>query len=175
MGCSLSSKYDPLNSDGLEFSPIELSIAKRPGRAEVGPMKADPPAVVAKDKAISGGTITFSPAKVAANEDGVMFYEFIGSAPENSTNRVIICKRYSEFRAMHEKISEVMASENSVPSQQRYLFQSLPELPKANAWAFLCSQKIVVEEREAQFTKILNAISRHPVAFQSKVFRDFMA
>ncbi|RLN69092.1 hypothetical protein BBJ29_007462 [Phytophthora kernoviae] len=173
-----SRTYDPLNPDGLEFSLIELSIAKRPGGAEVGPMKAEVSEVVAQDKKIPDGTLTFSPVKVAANEKGVMFYEFSGSSREDPADRVIISKRYSEFRTMHAKVSEIMASEKNVPSKQRYLFQThpaLPEFPYANVWVFLRSQEGVVEEREAQFTKILNAISRHPVAFQSKAFRDFMA
>ncbi|GMF21116.1 unnamed protein product [Phytophthora lilii] len=197
MGCVQSSTNNQLRISGLVFSVTELSIAKRPGGPDVGPIRASPGKVerlsggstpgesdaeselAAKPKRLPVGVIVFSVVKVIANEDGVIFYVFSGTSSEEPTNEVIISKRFSNFKALHTQISELMANERNVPLDQQHLFEThpaLPELPQSNAWTYLRgrSNEKLLEEREEQFTRILNAISRHPVAFQSKPFTDFL-
>lgn len=191
MGCSHSST----NDSGLtDFSITELLIAKRPGGRDVGPMCVTPGKVERitpreseveeepvpdKTKKLPIGVIVFTVVKVVVNEDGVMFYHFCGSSAEDPTNEVRVAKRYSDFKALHAKISEIMANERNVPVAQQHLFEThpaLPELPKANAWTYLRGRynDKVLEEREEQFTRILNAITRHPVAFRSRPFTRFL-
>ncbi|KAE8881832.1 hypothetical protein PF005_g20961 [Phytophthora fragariae] len=123
--------------------------------------------------------MTFSVTKVIANEDDAILYVFSGTTADDPTNEVVISKRYSDFKAMHSQVSELMAKERNVPLTQQHLFTThpaLPEMPKANAWTYVrgCYSDRVLEEREQQFTRILNAIARHPVAFRSKPFTDFL-
>ncbi|KAK1929805.1 hypothetical protein P3T76_014651 [Phytophthora citrophthora] len=184
MGCTQSTSDDTtLRFNGLEFSMTELSVAKRPGGPDVGPVRnhdwIDNGFAVTKPKTLPRGVITFSVVKVVADEDGAMFYHFCGTSAQDPTNEVRIAKRYSEFKTMHAEISELMANERNVPVAQQYLFEThpaLPEMPKANAWTYLRGRynDNVLEEREEQFTKILNAISRHPIAYKSPQFTKFL-
>ncbi|KAG6961057.1 hypothetical protein JG688_00009295 [Phytophthora aleatoria] len=198
MGCSQSTPNDQMQRfNRLEFC-IELSIAKRPGGADVGPMRVTPakddrisagstpsesgieeepaPRAAIKTKKLPIGVIIFYVVKVVANEDGVMFYHFCGTSAKEPTNKVRIAKRYSDFKALHAEISELMASERNVPAAQQHLFETLPEMPKANAWTYLRGRynETVLQEREEQFTRILNAISRHPVAYKNQPFTKFL-
>ncbi|KAI9987137.1 hypothetical protein PInf_023012 [Phytophthora infestans] len=184
----------------LEFF-IELSIAKRPGGADVGPICATPrksdwisggttpsesevnmepaPKAATNTKKLPIGVINFYVVKVIADMDGVMFYHFCGTSAKDPTNEVRIAKRYSDFKTLHAEISELMASERNVPAAQQYLLEDqpeLPEMPKANAWTYLRGHfnETVLGEREEQFTRILNAISRHPVAYKSQHFTEFL-
>ncbi|KAG7391993.1 hypothetical protein PHYPSEUDO_002699 [Phytophthora pseudosyringae] len=189
MGCSQSSSDDEFN--GLEFSITELLIAKRPGGPDVGPIRKNErgsdgstheepaPEAAVKPKRLPIGVIVFSVVKVVPNQDGVMFYHLCGTSTEDPTNQVRIAKRYSDFKAMHAEISELMANQRNVPNAQQHLFQThpaLPEMPPANVWTFLRGRynDKVLEEREEQFTRILNAISRHPVAYKSRSFTKFL-
>uniref|UniRef100_H3GVN7 PX domain-containing protein n=1 Tax=Phytophthora ramorum TaxID=164328 RepID=H3GVN7_PHYRM len=183
MGCSFSRPTNPvLRLSDIEYSVTELSIAKRPGGPDVGPAREHFSAVVdstSKINKITIGVIVFSVVKVVADNDGVMFYHFSGTSAEDPINEVRIAKRYSDFKSLHFEISELMANERNVPPAQQYLFEThpaLPELPSANVWTYLRgrSNEKLLEEREEQFTRILNAISRHPVAFQSQPFTNFL-
>ncbi|KAG7391994.1 hypothetical protein PHYPSEUDO_002700 [Phytophthora pseudosyringae] len=124
--------------------------------------------------------LRFVPGEVSTNEYGVAFYNFDGSNPADPSQEVHVCKRYSEFKDMHAEISKLMASEKNVKPGDEDKFQTypaLPSMPRANAVTYLLgrgNQKLV-EEREAQFVKILNAIATHPIAFQSKTFTEFTA
>ncbi|GMF21115.1 unnamed protein product [Phytophthora lilii] len=124
--------------------------------------------------------LQFVPGEVSFNEYGVAFYNFDGSNPVDPSQEVHVCKRYSEFKAMHAEISKLMASEKNVKSSDQDKFQTypaLPSMPRANAVTYVLGRgnQNVVKEREAQFVKILNAIVRHPIAFQSKTFTEFAA
>ncbi|GMF45170.1 unnamed protein product [Phytophthora fragariaefolia] len=200
MGCSQSTQNNQmLQFNGIEFSITELSIAKRPGGPDVGPVRAkkvklrskkfapgEPerdeeltPRASAKPNTIPVGMMVFSVAKVISNEEGAVLYVFSGTAAEDPTNEVVISKRYTDFKTMHAKISELMANERNVPFDQQHMFAThpaLPEMPKGNAWTYVLGRysERVLEEREEQFTRILNAISRHPVAYKSKTFTDFL-
>ncbi|KAG6615565.1 Phox homologous domain [Phytophthora cinnamomi] len=200
MGCSHSTTNNPTQQfSGIEFSITELSVAKRPGGPDVGPVRTERvklrrhnlspgepeledeliPTAAAKPKQLPAGVLMFSVTKVVANEDGAILYVFSGTTAEDPTDEVVISKRYSQFKAMHAQISELMARERNVPLTQQHLFAThpaLPEMPKANAWTYVRGSYSdrVLEEREEQFTRILNAIARHPVAFKSKTFTDFL-
>ncbi|ETI56865.1 hypothetical protein L917_00654 [Phytophthora nicotianae] len=122
----------------------------------------------------------FVPGEVSINEYGVAFYNFDGSNPADPSQEIHLCKRYSEFKDMHEEISKLMASEKNVKPEDQDKFQTypaLPSMPRANVVTYLLGRgnQKVVNEREAQFVKILNAIAAHPIAFQSKTFTEFMA
>ncbi|KAE9043795.1 hypothetical protein PR002_g3165 [Phytophthora rubi] len=200
MGCSHSTTNShTLQFNGIEFSITELSVAKRPGGPDVGPVRAErvklrrgilapgvpeieyelSPRAAAKPMKLPAGVMTFSVTKVIANEDDAILYVFSGITADDPMNEVVISKRYSDFKAMHAQVSELMAKERNVPLTQQHLFTThpaLPEMPKANAWTYVrgCYSDRVLEGREQQFTRILNAIARHPVAFQSKPFTDFL-
>ncbi|CAH0481956.1 unnamed protein product [Peronospora belbahrii] len=122
----------------------------------------------------------FVPGEVSTNEYGIAFYNFDGYNPANPSQEVHVCKRYSEFKRMYAKISELVASEENVKVEDKVTFQAypaLPSMPRANVVTFVLGRgnQDVVKEREAQFVKILNAIAAHPIAFQSKPFTDFIA
>ncbi|EGZ16469.1 hypothetical protein PHYSODRAFT_504644 [Phytophthora sojae] len=184
MGCSHSTTNNPTQQfNGIEYSILELSIAKRPGGPDVGPVRTEKVKLrdraAARKKTLPVGVMIFSVTKVIANDDGAMLYVFSGTTAEDPANEVVISKRYSDFKAMHAQMSELMAKERNVPFNQQHLFATqpaLPEMPKANAWTYVRGRysDTVLEEREEQFTRILNAIARHPVAFKSKTFTDFL-
>ncbi|KAL3658477.1 hypothetical protein V7S43_016609 [Phytophthora oleae] len=183
MGCSQSTQNDNVPTfNALEFSMTELSIAKRPGGPDVGPVRKREwigGSAAAKPKTLPHGVIVFSVVKVVADEDGIMFYHFCGTSAQDPTIEVRIAKRFSEFKTMHAEISELMANERNVPADQQYLFEThptLPEMPKANAWTYFRGRynDNVLEEREEQFSRILNAISRHPIAYKSPPFTKFL-
>jgi hypothetical protein len=190
MGCTHSRNDHVMRCNSVEFSATELSIAKRPGGPDVGPIhvapttgasevEAEPAPAAATLKRLPVGEMVFFVVKVVADADGVMFYHFAGTSAMDPRHEVRIAKRYSDFKALHAEISELMANERNVPLEQQHLFHThpaLPELPRANAWTYLLGRynEKLLEEREEQFTKILNAISRHPVASQSKPFADFL-
>ncbi|EEY60637.1 uncharacterized protein PITG_13374 [Phytophthora infestans T30-4] len=122
----------------------------------------------------------FVSGEVSINEYGVAFYNFDGSNPADPSREIHLCKRYSEFKDMHEEISKLMASEKNVRPEDQDKFQTypaLPSMPRANVVTYLLGRgnQKVVNEREAQFVKILNAIAAHPIAFQSTTFAEFMA
>ncbi|KAI9987136.1 hypothetical protein PInf_023011 [Phytophthora infestans] len=122
----------------------------------------------------------FVSGEVSINEYGVAFYNFDGSNPADPSREIHLCKRYSEFKDMHEEISKFMASEKNVRPEDQDKFQTypaLPSMPRANVVTYLLGRgnQKVVNEREAQFVKILNAIAAHPIAFQSTTFAEFMA
>ncbi|CAI5701470.1 unnamed protein product [Peronospora effusa] len=193
MGCS----HSTMNEDGqlMEIYFTELSIAKRPGGSDVGPIRKsecisdestqrasemEEGSVADKKKKLSSGTITFSVVKVVADNDGVMFYHFHGSSVEDPINQLHIAKRYTDFKTLHAEMSKVMAKEGIVPVASPDLFNNaqpaLPEMPKADMWTNLHGNynDEILEEREEQFTRILNAITRHPAAFQSTSFSNFL-
>ncbi|ETK96640.1 hypothetical protein F441_00735 [Phytophthora nicotianae CJ01A1] len=197
MGCSYSTPNDQMQTFNRPEFSIELSIAKRPGGPDVGPIHANDrssdgstpseleleeetaPKAVIKTKKLPVGVIIFYVVKVVANEDGVMFYHFCGTSAKEPTKRVRLAKRYSDFKSLHAEMAELMASERNVPAAQQHLFEThpaLPEMPKSNAWTYFRGRynETVLEEREDQFTRILNAISRHPVAYKSKPFTRFL-
>ncbi|GLE04656.1 hypothetical protein PINS_up013635 [Pythium insidiosum] len=81
---------------------------------------------------------------------------------------------------MHAQVSKYMASAANVPASQQGKFATypaLPALPKAGAATVLFGRKNknMTETRQAQFGKILNAIARHPVAYESAEFQAFLA
>ncbi|RLN91598.1 hypothetical protein BBJ28_00022887 [Nothophytophthora sp. Chile5] len=196
---------DVMHPNGIEFSITELSIAKHPGGADVAPSSAmketakeeptddyastqdsEPAterkteAAIANAKTSDGTALVFEADKAIAKENGVVFYAFVASNPADPAKEVHISKRFSEFKAMHVEIAKLMASEQNVPAEQQDKFQTypaLPALPQANALTFLRGRgnEKLIEQREAQFATILNAIARHPVAFQSEVFAAFLA
>ncbi|CAI5747046.1 unnamed protein product [Peronospora destructor] len=191
MGCS----HSTMNEDEqlMEFYFTELSIAKRPGGSEIGPVRkferiSDGITRRASEmkkgsgldkKKLPSGTITFSIVKVVADKDGVLFYHFCGSSVEDPTNQLHIAKRYTDFETLYTEMSKVMAKERIVSEAPQHLFNTqpaLPEIPKANVWTYLHGNynEEILKEREEQFTRILNAITRHPVAFQSTSFTNFL-
>jgi hypothetical protein len=123
--------------------------------------------------------LTFKSEGVSFSK-GIAFYNFEGTNPADPATTVKISKRYSEFKVLYADISNIMASENNVPPSQTDKFETypaLPALPKGNPTTLLRgrSNKKITQEREAQFGKILNAIARHPIAFQSAKFTAFLA
>ncbi|OWZ10276.1 hypothetical protein PHMEG_00016900 [Phytophthora megakarya] len=197
MGCTQSTSSDHgLRFSRLEGSITEVLIAKRPGGHDVGPIRIERtsersipgeseieeesvPETIKTKKLLPIGVLLFSVAKVVADEDGVMFYYFRGTSADDPTNEIRIAKRFSDFKVFHAQISNLMANERNVPPTQQHLFEThpaLPEMPKANILTFLRGRynDKVLKEREEQFARILNAISRHPVAFQSRQFTAFL-
>ncbi|RLN89379.1 hypothetical protein BBJ28_00006060 [Nothophytophthora sp. Chile5] len=205
MGCSQSKTDDVMHPNGIELSITELSIAKHPGGADVAPAsvkkeaaKEEPtddyastqdsePATerktevaIANAKNSDGNALVFEADKAIAKENGVVFYDFVASNPADPAKEAHISKRFSEFKAMHVEIAKLMASEQNVPADQQDKFQTypaLPPLPQSNALTFLRGRgnEKLIEQREAQFATILNAIARHPVGSQSKAFAAFLA
>ncbi|CAH0481955.1 unnamed protein product [Peronospora belbahrii] len=190
MGCSYSTTND--YEQLTDFSVTELLIAKRPGGREVGPITkferscdrftrkaAQIEGGPVLNKKLPFGMIIFSVVKVVVNDDGVMFYHFIGSSAKDPTFQLHIAKRYTEFKTLHEEISKLMVSERMVAAAQQQLNDMqpvLPEMPKADVWTYLRGRfsNRILEEREEQFTRILNAIARHSVAFRSTSFTTFL-
>ncbi|OWZ10275.1 hypothetical protein PHMEG_00016899 [Phytophthora megakarya] len=124
--------------------------------------------------------LQFVPGEISINEYGVAFYNFDGSNSANSSQDVHVCKRYSEFKDMHAEISKLMVSEKNVKTSDQDKFQTypaLPSMPPANAITYMLGRgnQKVVKQREVQFVKVLNAIAKHPIAFQSKAFMEFIA
>uniref|UniRef100_H3GVN5 PX domain-containing protein n=1 Tax=Phytophthora ramorum TaxID=164328 RepID=H3GVN5_PHYRM len=106
------------------------------------------------------GSLTFTPEAVTFNDKGVAFYNFNGSDSSNPASDVHVSKRYSEFKALHAQLSP------KVPD--------LPALPRAS---FLLGRKNkkMLDDRETQFTALLNAVAADPVASQSDAFKTFLA
>ncbi|KAI9914128.1 hypothetical protein PsorP6_005964 [Peronosclerospora sorghi] len=183
----------------MECCVTEVVIANRPGGREVGPIRAiqrssacvkdvitveaskvhDEPALDKTEK-IPNGTVVFSIDKVVTNGESVLFYHFYGSSAEDPTNKIRIAKRYSEFKMLHTKMSALVVNKrkNGSASQQPLFDTSLPlpKMPTVNVWTLLRGRynNKTIEEREKQFTKILNAISRHPVACQISIVFPLM-
>ncbi|RLN89378.1 hypothetical protein BBJ28_00006061 [Nothophytophthora sp. Chile5] len=192
MGCTQSKTNeqvaDPAATSQTPADQPPVSAAAPEDSAPANSVEA-PPAVEAETEApvvekpelkAVDGALNFVPGEVTFNEHGIAFYNFDGSSPADPSKDIHVSKRYSEFKAMHVEIAKLMASEKNVPTDQQDKFQTyaaLPALPKANAVTFLRGRgnKMVVDEREAQFVKILNAIARHPIAFQSETFTEFLA
>lgn len=189
MGCSQSTINAHLHRRN-ENSAIELLIAKRPGGQDVGPIRVtghmdkrsrdlnslrlanEREPIIEEDGVIKSklpsDVITFDVVKVAADGNGVIFYHFCGTSTNDSTYSVRIVKRYSDFKALHAGISQLLVGGESRPA--------LPEMPKANAWTYFCgrSDRIILKERMEQFVRILNALSKNPVAVKSQTFTKFL-
>ncbi|KAG7400895.1 hypothetical protein PHYBOEH_003806 [Phytophthora boehmeriae] len=186
MGCVQSKTNEVVNPNVVvKEDPATTTKPKE----EILPITEEAPAIESEkvDEATkeeptvetSTHALQFFPGEVTFNENGIPFYNFDGSNPADPSQDVHICKRYSEFKNMHAEISKLMASEKNVAPDQQDKFQTypaLPSMPKANAITYLLGRgnQHVVNEREARFVKVLNAISRHPIAFQSKTFTDFI-
>lgn len=173
MGCSHSTTKE--YGQQTEVSVTELLIAKRPGGSDVGPIRnsrRESKIEEGDKKKLSTGAIIFSVVKVVADNDGVIFYHFSGSSAEDPSNQLHIAKRYTDFKTLHAEISKLMGNERIVSVAQ----PALPEMPKADVWTYLRGRynDQILEEREEQFTRILNAMTRHPVAFRSTSFTNFL-
>ncbi|KAL4130331.1 hypothetical protein PRIC2_006336 [Phytophthora ramorum] len=136
-----------------EETPVEAEAEAPKSEA---PVEEETPNVV---KPIDG-SLTFTPEAVTFNDKGVAFYNFNGSDSSNPANDVHVSKRYSEFKALHAQLSA------KVPD--------LPALPRAS---FLLGRKNkkMLDDRETQFTALLNAVAADPVASQSDAFKTFLA
>ncbi|CAI5728211.1 unnamed protein product [Hyaloperonospora brassicae] len=199
MGCACSRKSDQgLSAESLF---IDVVVAKRPGRRDVGPVPIHPhtwkqrsgPSSLSSKAADGNDTtpsvpsaklnqlppddlLTFSAVKTVADPDGVMFYHFCGSRADDSpSQRCYIRKRYTDFKVLHAKLAQVVVNhENETAVPQK----ALPAMPSAlHCWSCVrqCDSEEVLKEREKQFTAMLNAIARHPVARQSAEFVRFLS
>ncbi|KAI9987134.1 hypothetical protein PInf_023009 [Phytophthora infestans] len=102
---------------------------------------------------------TFTADKVSFTI-GVAFFNIAGSNTEG--DEVNLTKRYSEFKALHTEMTQLMTKE---------------ELPRMPGTSFLQGRndKDLLQERETTFVDMLNAIAQHPEASQSAPFAEFVA
>lgn len=93
---------------------------------------------------------------------GVAFFHITGSSGQEDAESVHLAKRYSEFKVLHAEMAKLMDHE---------------ELPSMPGTSFLQGRndKALLQEREAAFVKMLNAIAVHPEASQSAAFAAFLA
>ncbi|KAG7391996.1 hypothetical protein PHYPSEUDO_002702 [Phytophthora pseudosyringae] len=91
---------------------------------------------------------------------GVAFFNMAGSNDEG--DEAYVTKRYSEFKALHAEMAQLMTKE---------------ELPRMPGTSFLQARndKGLLQERETVFVQMLNAIAQHPEASQSAPFAAFLA
>ncbi|KAL4160834.1 hypothetical protein PRNP1_001392 [Phytophthora ramorum] len=139
-------------------APVEEETPKSeaPAEEETPESEAAPEAAVEEETPVKEPTAE----TVKTPASGVAFYNFNGSDSSNPANDVHVSKRYSEFKALHAQLSA------KVPD--------LPALPRAS---FLLGRKNkkMLDDRETQFTALLNAIAADPVASQSDAFKTFLA
>eukprot|EP00644_Phytophthora_capsici_P008657 jgi/Phyca11/506574/fgenesh2_kg.PHYCAscaffold_20_\ len=158
-----------------EAPKSEPVVNEEPPKSEEAPVETpveeaaveEPKLEVAAPEVKTDGTLTFKAEEVTFNDKGVAFYNFDGSDSSNPANDVHVSKRFSEFKTLHAQLSQQLAD-----NQDKAL--ALPSLPKASLLQGRKNQKML-QERKTQFTTLLNAITAHPVASQSDVFKAFLA
>lgn len=108
-------------------------------------------------------SLTFTPINVSFVK-GVAFYNFRITDESDPDNDTRVSKRYSDFKALHAQLAELLANDQSF---------RLPTLPKAS---FLQGRKNVqmLEDRKTRFTAFFDAIATHPAAFESNVWKAFL-
>ncbi|KAG2532137.1 hypothetical protein BBO99_00000495 [Phytophthora kernoviae] len=149
-----------------EESPVEEEASvgeEAPVEAPTEEPKSEVAAVVEKP---NDDVLTFTADEVTFNK-GIAFYNYDGSNPQDPANDVHVSKRYSEFKALYAQLETLLADNQDDKSAQ------LPALPKASVLRRR-NNKQMIEERKAQFTALLNAIARHPVASKSEAFANFL-
>nr|CCA21496.1 conserved hypothetical protein [Albugo laibachii Nc14] len=112
-------------------------------------------------------------------KSGVTYYQYSAIVSNDTETRVIITKRYNEFSSLYRKVEKLMVRCEHVPSNQVEMFKTYPALPALPRTEFAPfwygnNSKAMKKKRENSFLEILNAISRHPVARNSKAFQEFL-
>jgi hypothetical protein len=133
----------------------------------------------AEEESAPEPTVSFVAAG-ATTEQNVVFYQFTVVNKEDPAKETTIRKRFNDFKVLHAEVAKLMASATNVPASQGAKFATypaLPPLPKSGMTTVLLGRKNknLTADREAQFTNILNAIARHPVAFESDAVKSFLA
>lgn len=146
--------------------------------AEVAVVAAEPEAEAASavDETKTVGLV-FVSAGVSFGDKGVAYYNFTASNVEDPAQDVKISKRFNDFKALHADVATLMANEAHVAPEHQDKFATYPALPALPKTSLFRSRNNAkqTEEREAQFLAILNAIARHPIAFESPKFKAFLA
>lgn len=156
---ALTFQSEPLGEDIVPKSEAAVKALEEEDELE---SEAVAVASVSETKSVESSLI-FTAENVTFNDKGIAFYNFDGLDVSNPVNDVHISKRYSDFKALHAQLTGTDGK-----------MADLPVLPTAS---FLQGRnnKKMLEDRKIQFTALLNAIAAHPLAFQSDVFKAFLA
>ncbi|KAG7391995.1 hypothetical protein PHYPSEUDO_002701 [Phytophthora pseudosyringae] len=150
----------------VEEAPVEAPVEEEAPAEETKAEEAAAP--LSEAKPAVEGPLTFTPEEVTFNDKGIAFFSFDGSDSSNPANDVHVSKRYSEFKALHAQLSQLLADNQDGKTS------GLPALPKASLLQGRKNKKMLLD-RKTQFTALLNAVAAHPVASQSDVFKAFLA
>ncbi|GMF45172.1 unnamed protein product [Phytophthora fragariaefolia] len=164
-------KSEPAPEEVAEAPKSEAAVEEAPKSEPVE--EAPKPEVVeavapVSEKKPTDAALTFTAEEVTFNDKGVAFYNFNGSDAANPANDVHVSKRYSDFKALHAQLVQLLADNQDGKASD------LPALPKASLLQGRKNKKML-QDRKTQFTALLNVIAAHPVAAQSDVFKAFLA